>query len=290
MIKLSIIIPVVKEQNKITGDISAADRFLTSEGIAGEIIVIDDGSKDETARRAQKAAEATHSKCFVESLEQNRGKGCAVRTGILKSQGEFIAFSDSGCCVPYEEIKLGIDLISSGQCQIAHGSRKLPGCHILQPQPLSRRFCSRLFHWFLIHDIKRLGNLTDTQCGFKIYRGSTARRLYAESTIDGFMFDIEIILLALSQGCVIREFPVRWTCDPDSRLKPAHETIRILTDLIRLKRRFGSFLKKTAAEQPIPPANRPFGSISTRPLQKSAESSPSNPSDYSASGVHLRSA
>ena len=246
MIKLSIIIPVFNEQNKISRDILAADRFLASEGLSGEIIVIDDGSTDDTAKTAQQTAEITQSECIIESLRQNRGKGFAVRTGILKSRGEFVVFSDSGCCVPYQEIKLGMDLISSGQCQIAHGSRKLAGCHILQPQPLYRRLCSRLFHWFLIHDIKRLGNLTDTQCGFKIYDGSVAHQFYAENTIDGFMFDIEIILLALSKGYNICEFPVSWTCDPDSRLKPAHETIRILTDLINLKRRFGSFLKENS--------------------------------------------
>ena len=245
MIKLSIIIPVFNEQNKISRDILAADRFLASEGLSGEIIVVDDGSTDNTAKTAQQSAKTTQSKCIIESLIQNRGKGCAVRTGILKSRGEFVAFSDSGDCVPYEEVKLGINLISSEQCQIAHGSRKLAECHILQPQPLYRQICSRLFHWFLIHDIKRLGNLTDTQCGFKIYDGSAARQLYAESTIDGFMFDIEIILLALSKGYNICEFPVSWTCDPDSRLKPTHEMIRILTDLIKLKRRFGSFLKES---------------------------------------------
>ena len=243
MLKLSVIIPVFNEQNKISRDILAADRYLTSESLSGEIIVIDDGSTDDTIKTAQQVAETIQSECIIESLRQNRGKGCAVRTGVLKSRGEFVVFSDSGGCVPYEESKLGLNLISSGQCQIAHGSRKLAGCHVLQPQPLYRRLCSRFFHWFLIHDIKRLGNLTDTQCGFKIYDGSTARQLYAESIIDGFMFDIEIILLALSKGCSICEFPVSWTCDPDSRLKPAHETIRILTDLIKLKRRFGSFLK-----------------------------------------------
>lgn len=244
MIKLSIVIPVFNEQNKVALDILAADQFLASEGLTGEIIVIDDGSKDETLKTAQKVAKTTQSECLVQSLGQNQGKGCAVRTGILRSRGQLVVFSDSGCCIPFEEIKLGIDLISSGHCQIAHGSRRLAGCHILQPQPLYRRLCSGLFNWFLIHDIKRLRNLTDTQCGFKVYDGSAARQLYAESTIDGFMFDIEVILLALSKGYNIGEFPVSWTCDPDTRLKPAHETLRILTDLIHLKRRFGSFLKK----------------------------------------------
>jgi dolichyl-phosphate beta-glucosyltransferase len=242
MPKLSIVIPVFNEQSKVGRDILAADQFLTSQGLAGEIIIIDDGSKDDTAKIAEKVAQTTQTKCLIESLKEHRGKGFAVRTGILKSRSDLVGFSDSGCCIPYEEMKLGIDLISSGRCQIAHGSRKLANGCILQPQPLYRQLCSKFFHWFLIHDIKRLGNLTDTQCGFKLYRGDIARELYANSKLDGFMFDIEIILLALSKGHPILEFPVSWRCDPDSRLKPAHEIFHIFRDFVQLRRRFGKFL------------------------------------------------
>ena len=244
MINVSIIIPAFNEQHKIQQDIVAADRFLTSDNLSGEIIVIDDGSTDKTSAAAKKATKDIQTSCIVERLKKNYGKGRAIRTGILKSQGEYVIFADSGNCVPFEQVKVGMALIESDQCQIAHGSRKMSDCHISRPQSFYRRICSGLFHWFLIHDIKRLGNLTDTQCGFKVYRGHIARELYAQSTIDGFTFDIEVILLALSSGHTIREFPVDWTCDPDSRLKPTHEAIRVFTDLMRLKRRFNRFLKK----------------------------------------------
>jgi dolichyl-phosphate beta-glucosyltransferase len=244
MINVSIIIPAFNEQYKIQQDIVAADRFLTSDNHSGEIIIIDDGSTDETWAAAKKITKNIQTPCIVERLKKNYGKGRAVRTGILKSQGEYVIFADSGNCVPFEYVKVGMALIESNQCQIAHGSRKISSCHISRPQSFYRRICSRLFHWFLIHDIKRLGNLTDTQCGFKIYRGDIARKLYDQSTIDSFTFDIEVILLALSSGHTIREFPVDWTCDPDSRLKPIHEAIRVFTDLVRLKRRFNRFLKK----------------------------------------------
>jgi len=241
--ELTIVIPVFNEARKITRDILAADQFLLSEGLSGEIVVADDGSSDDTAQTARKTAQSIRSECIVEQLDCHRGKGCAVRRGILKSRGDFVVFADSGVCVPFDEINRGLDLILSGQCRIANGSRKMEKCHILKPQSPYRKICSRVFHWFLIHDIKKLGNLTDTQCGFKVYQGDIARELYAQSTIDGFMFDIEIILLALSRGYPIGEFAVDWTCDPDSRLKPAHEVIRVFHDLIKLKRRFGSFLK-----------------------------------------------
>ena len=243
MTRLSIIIPAFNEAHKIGQDIIAADAFLTSEDIDGEIIVVDDGSSDNTAEAAQTAGNSVQTPCLVERLDENYGKGRAVRTGVLKSTGEFVLFADSGLCIPFQQVHVGIDLIVSGQCQIAHGSRKMSGCHISRPQSIYRKVCSKLFHWFLIHDIYRLGNLTDTQCGFKVYRGDIARRLYADSIVDGFMFDVEIILLALSQELTICEFPVDWTWDPDSRLKPIHVAINVFLDLIRLKRRFREYLK-----------------------------------------------
>ena len=244
MTKLSIIIPAFNEAHKIQQDILAADRFLSSEDLSGEIIVIDDGSTDQTSAAAEETANNIQTPCIVERFEKNYGKGQAVRTGMLISQGIYTVFADSGVCVPFEQVKTGMDMIESGLCDIAHGSRKLPGCHISKPQSVYRRACSKLFHWFLIHDIKHLGNLTDTQCGFKLYRGDIARALYAQSTVNGFAFDIEIILMALSRGYTIKEFAVDWTCDPDSRLKPIHAAIRVFVDLVHLKRRFNQFLKQ----------------------------------------------
>ncbi|MHC4855140.1 MAG: glycosyltransferase [Planctomycetota bacterium] len=238
MITLSIVIPVFNEETKIARDILAADRFLVSENLSGEIIIVDDGSGDRTRTLAEKTAAGIQTPCVIERFEHNYGKGRAVRTGILKSRGDYVLFADSGLCVRFAEALSGVALIRSGHCQIAHGSRKLSGCHILRPQTLYRKICSRLFHWFLIHDIKLLGNLTDTQCGFKVYSGPAARQLYAESSMDRFMFDIEIILLALARGYTIKEFAVDWTCDPDSRLKPAKEVFGIFKDVMTLKRQF----------------------------------------------------
>ena len=238
MMTLSIVIPVFNEENKIAQDILAADRFLVAENMSGEIIIVDDGSTDQTSVIVEKTAAGIQTPCILERLEQNYGKGRAVRTGVLKSRGDYVLFADSGVCVPFADVLPGLDMIRSGHCQIAHGSRKLSGCHILRPQSVYRKICSRLFHWFLIHDIKLLGNLTDTQCGFKVYSGPVARELYAESRINRFMFDIEIILLALARGYAIREFAVDWTCDPDSRLKPAKEAFDVFRDVIKLKRQF----------------------------------------------------
>lgn len=240
---LTIVIPVFGESQKIARDIAEAAAFLAHFPNAGEILIVDDGSTDNTANIAEQCIPHTPVPVRVIRLGSNRGKGCAVRTGILQSRGQYVMFSDSGCCVPYQEALEGIKKIESGGCKIAHGSRKLRVSHIHRPQSWYRKLCSGLFHWLLIHELKRLANLTDTQCGFKVYDGQTARQLYAESTIDGFMFDIEIILLALKHGYSICEFPVDWSWDPDSRLKPAREAIKVLRDLIRLKHRHNDILK-----------------------------------------------
>jgi dolichyl-phosphate beta-glucosyltransferase len=241
-IGLSIVIPVFQEARKVCGDIAAAAAFLAGFPGGGEILVVDDGSRDGTVEAAEACGATAVVPVRVIRLGRNRGKGCAVRTGILESRGRYVMFADSGCCVPYSEAMTGVRLIESGTCVIAHGSRRMNVSHIHRPQSWYRRLCSRLFHWLLIHDIKRLANLTDTQCGFKVYDGDIARCLYPVCTIDGFMFDIEIILLAIKYGYAIREFPVDWSWDPDSRLKPAHEAIKVLRDLLWLKHQYGDVL------------------------------------------------
>jgi len=145
-------------------------------------------------------------------------------------------FADSGNCVPYDNTLRGLELITSGQCDIAHGSRKLAGAEIIRGQGLYRRICSGFFHLFVVKVEKIPAELTDTQCGFKIYRGDVARGLYGECITDGFMFDIEIILRALKRGYKVKEFPVYWTCDRDSRLSPAKSIRRILDELIKIRK------------------------------------------------------
>jgi len=145
-------------------------------------------------------------------------------------------FADSGCCVPYEDTLRGLELIKSEACDIAHGSRKMRGCHIEKAQSLYRRICSKMFHWFVIHDMKIPAEFTDTQCGFKIYRGDVARHLYGECITDGFTFDIEIIMRAQKEGYRIKEFPIDWTCDPDSRLSPTRSSWQVLCELIAIRR------------------------------------------------------
>lgn len=232
----SIVIPALNESKKIARDVNMASMFLDANGFRGEVIVVDDGSSDGTGEIAGQVKVARSVELKVIRCERQGGKGSAVRTGMKQTHGEYAMFADSGCCVPYGNALLGLEMLKEGTCEIAHGSRKLIESDIQQSQPWRRRTCSKVFKW-LVHALLRLpAGLTDTQCGFKVYKGDVARELYGECVADGFMFDVEIILRAQRSGYRIREFPIEWTCDLDSRLSMTRTPWPVIRELIAIKR------------------------------------------------------
>jgi dolichyl-phosphate beta-glucosyltransferase len=236
--KLSIVIPAFNESGKIGRDVESACEFLRKNSFDGEIIVADDGSSDTTADEAQKAGEKYRNRVDVKIIRnrQHHGKGYAIRNGIMQAAGDYVMFADSGSCVPFDNTLRGLELLKADKCDIAHGSRRLAGAHLIKDQGLYRHICSVIFHWFVIRVMKFPVELTDTQCGFKIYRGDVARLLYGQCQTIGFMFDIEIIRRAINQHYRIAEFPIYWTCDPDSRLSPTRSSWRILSELLKIRK------------------------------------------------------
>ncbi|MCK5465101.1 MAG: glycosyltransferase, partial [Bacteroidales bacterium] len=215
---LSIVIPVYNEEQKIRHDILAASNFLSGYGMTGEIIVVDDGSSDQTSEVASNTIEDEGVSLKIIAYKEHTGKGKAVKTGIMEAGSDLIMFIDSGNCVPYENISRGIDLFKDGECEIAHGSRFLTESIITRPRKQYRKLVSFLFRKYMRILSRLPKNLTDTQCGLKIYRKEIAYELYAACISDGFLFDVEIILRAREKGYRIMEFPIEWTTDPDSRL------------------------------------------------------------------------
>src|SRR5207253_7095846 len=132
--------------------------------------------------------------------ERNRGKGAAVRAGMVESSGRYVMFADSGVCIPYDEAMRGLELLRSGNCEIAHASRKRRDSVIVNPQPLHRRLFSRAFRVAVDVYLGLPYRLTDTQCGFKMYKGDVGRTLYAACKTEGFLFDLEIIIRAGKAG------------------------------------------------------------------------------------------
>jgi dolichyl-phosphate beta-glucosyltransferase len=233
---LSIVLPAYDEAAKITRDVEAAAQFLASHNLAGEVIVVDDGSSDATSDRARDAEIPASVNRLVSRHESHRGKGFAVRSGVLASRGEFVLFADCGLTVPFENVLPGLRLLQQGSCELAHGSRKLPESVIRKPQDWDRKVLSALFRALVIRWMSVPPELTDTQCGFKIYRGEIGRELYRECTTDGFMFDIEVILRAIRRGYRIAEFPVEWTCDRDSRISFGRNYRDVLRELAEIRK------------------------------------------------------
>lgn len=231
-------IPAYEEGKKIAADIAAAGKFLHKNKMTGEIIVVDDASTDNTTNAAKEAVDSIPAEINLKVLhyDQHRGKGYAVREGVRESTGLYVMFADSGGCVPYDNALKGLDLIESGLCDIAHGSRKMAESKIVKKQTFYRRLGSMAFG-LLAAFMMGLPKLTDTQCGFKIYRGDIARNLYGQCLTDGFMFDLEIIMRALKQGLRIKEFAVEWRCDLDSRLKPGRNMKQVISELLAIKRK-----------------------------------------------------
>jgi dolichyl-phosphate beta-glucosyltransferase len=236
---ISIVIPVWNEADKIVAEVEAAIQFFEFGKLNGEVIVSDDGSSDHTPELVASVAER---KGYPVRIIRNHhlGKGNAVREGMMAAGGNIILFIDSGNCISYRDVKKGLELLRVELCDIAHASRFLPESRIVIPKGRIRRIVSYLFRKFIHFYLNLPPHLTDTQCGLKIYRKEIAHRLYGRSYTQGFMFDIEIIQQANRENFRIREFPVTWRSDPDSRLSLIRSLPGIIRELVMLKRQYNA--------------------------------------------------
>jgi dolichyl-phosphate beta-glucosyltransferase len=233
-IELSIVIPAFKERAKIQRDVRAAHAFLQQRFLGrGELVVVDDGSPDDTAAQARALAGEVP-ELRVLRYEPNRGKGHALKTGIAATRGRYVLFADAGLCVPYDDALAGLALVQDG-FDVANGSRRTAASQVRVAQPLHRRVGSKAFWLFVKAFLRIPRHVRDTQCGFKVYRGDVARELFAETITDGFMFDVEVIRRAAKKGRRIAEFPVHWSNDADTRYKPIRGTWRNLRELVRIR-------------------------------------------------------
>jgi len=230
--QLSIVIPALNEEHKIRDDMRAAGRFLRQEGMSGEIIVVDDGSTDTTAKTAEETSLPKGVNRQIIRLHRNYGKGHAVREGITASRGRYVMFMDSGLCVPMRYARAGLRLLKEDQCDIAHGSRHLLDSVVTPPRPLHRKVLSFIFRRLVYPLLGMPSYVRDSQCGFKIYPGPLARELYSNCKTDGAVFDAEVIMRANRRGLRIKEFPVEWTGDPDTRLQLGRELLRAPIELL----------------------------------------------------------
>ncbi len=245
---LSIIIAAYNEEKRIEASLGKVRKFLESRGDY-EIIVVDDGSTDTTAQKVLGFKSAIPHLNLI-SYRVNRGKGYALRTGVLASRGDFVLLSDADLSTPIEEIDKIMPLVATGQGDVIIGSRALALSEIIKKQPWWRRGMGRIFNKFV--RLLVLDDFADTQCGFKLFSGGIARELFAEARIDRFAFDVEILALAKKRGYRIFDTPIRWINAPGSKVNPVIDSPQMLFDLCRIRLRLGS-LKGTSRGKSLGP-------------------------------------
>ena len=228
----SVIIPAYNEARRLPPHTSSLLAYLRAHYPAFELIVVDDGSQDDTAGLVR-AALAGEPRARLLAYQPNRGKGYAIRTGVLASQGAAVVFQDAGMSTPIEEIPAALTRLE--QADIVVGSRDLPSSKIRAQPPLYRRLASELFKWVRFLMVG-LWSISDTQCGFKAFRGPVARQLFALARVDRFMFDVEILYLAERAGLRIVEIPVLWTDAAGSKVRFWEGLVNMVRDLWRIRR------------------------------------------------------
>jgi dolichyl-phosphate beta-glucosyltransferase len=234
MYDLSVVIPAYNEEKKIGNDIENIYHFFNENSINGELLVIDDGSKDSTFSTAS-SYKKKYPSLKVITYERNRGKGYATKTGILEATSEYMLLIDAGSSVPLNYIHTGLNLLKSGN-DVAMGSRSTADKGIVTlKQPFYRRFGSKGFK-FIIQAINLIPKgIEDTQCGFKLFKKKAAHDIFKKMFTEKNIWDIEMIRRALKGKYKISVFPVEWKNDPDTRFNPfigSFETILQLFNII----------------------------------------------------------
>jgi len=206
---LSVVIPAYNEARRLPATLERVGAYLAAQGVAHEILVIDDGSADATADLAR--GESVR----VLRHEPNRGKGYAVRRGMLAAAGARRLMTDADLSTPIEEMPRLEAEIDRG-FDVAVGSRALPGARIEVHQPAYREAMGRAFN-VMVQAIL-LPGLHDTQCGFKLFTARAAEAAFGACRLDGFSFDVEALFVARRLGLRIAEVPVRWRNDAATRV------------------------------------------------------------------------
>jgi len=228
---LSVVVPCYNEEERLPRTIEQIERFLDARKTDYELILVDDGSADGT-RQVMDAAARSHTSVRVEALPRNRGKGRALAVGVEAAKGDEILVTDADLSTPIEELdKLQASLNAGAGVAIA--SRALRASRVEVSQPIYRVLMGKGFN--LIVQAVLLPGIWDTQCGFKLFRGDVAHRVFANLTTDGFGYDPEVLYRARKQGVKIAEVPVVWRNSAPTKVSPVKSSLDMLKHVVRLR-------------------------------------------------------
>lgn len=246
----SVVIPAYNEEARLAGPLSEIVGFFSARQDAFEVVVVDDGSTDGTAGVVE-AFREEHPEVRLIRLPANRGKGFAVRTGVVNSKGAYVLFADADGATPVSEVEKLRERLEDG-AHVAIGSRALSDDEVQVEARLHRRVMGRIFHALV--QLLAVGDFQDTQCGFKLLRGGIARELFGSLRMDGFSFDVELLSKALRRGYRVDEVPVNWRHVPGSRVNLVTDSARMIRDLFVIRSRL---MREEDAASPESPAEDP---------------------------------
>ncbi|MGH7718359.1 MAG: dolichyl-phosphate beta-glucosyltransferase, partial [Gemmatimonadaceae bacterium] len=250
---VSIIIPAYNEEARLERTLRQAVEYFRASERAFELIVVDDGSRDRTSTVARELA-AEYSELRLIRLAANRGKGHAVRAGVLNAQGRYVLFADADAATPFQEIERLDAALASG-ADVAIGSRAGEGSGVRVKKRFYRHIIGRTFH-ALVSALTVRG-IRDTQCGFKLFRGEVAQELFSRMRMNGFSFDVELLLIAQRRRYVIAEVPVNWTHQPGSRVNLMLDPLKMGRDLFIIRSHALRGHYDEPHVQPLMPAGAP---------------------------------
>jgi len=226
---LSIIIPAHNEEHRLSPALEQLDQFLKLQSYQAEVIVVENGSVDNTLSLAQEYARRMP---FLHVFhEEARGKGLAVKRGMLEATGEFRIFCDVDFSMPVAELNRFIP--PALDADIAIASREAPGA-VRYHEPTYRHVIGRVFNTMV--RVMVLPGLSDSQCGFKCFRAGVAEKLFPHQTFSGMSFDVEVLFMARKHGYSIVEVPVPWYFNADSRVKLFEDSLHMALDLMDIRR------------------------------------------------------
>ncbi len=230
---LSVVIPAYNEEKRLQPTLERIHKFLAAQARTWEIVVVDDGSSDGTVALVERLQDEIPNLRVVAS-KPNRGKGSAVRIGMIAARGEVRVMCDADGSMPPEEMPLLLARIASGEAEIAIGSRYADGAKVAVKQPLYRRLWSRLANKVIQRAL--VPGVLDTQCGFKAFTAEAANDLFGRAKIDGWAFDLEILALARRRNHRIAEVAVEWTDDNRSRVNPLKDMWKVIKEAVQIRK------------------------------------------------------
>jgi glycosyltransferase involved in cell wall biosynthesis len=227
---LSLVIPAYNEQARLPYTLNEIEAYVCREQIDCEVIVVDNGSHDATSVVVQQAASRFPRLRLLRT--DRRGKGLAVRTGMLAAQGQVAIFADADLSWPVDDLSRFMTFVEPKQTPIVIGSREGFGARRVG-EPAYRHVMGRVFN--RVVQSLAVPGIEDTQCGFKAFTREAAHAIFERQRIDGFGFDVEILYIARTLGYPIRVEPLRWEHKENSRVVPVRDTLLMLSDVLRVR-------------------------------------------------------